>query len=332
MTYLVYHPAGHDDELRMALVEVQAGHWRGMRDLLRVTGARWRLRTSRTQVLAVAAARSDVVALWLREEPGCYDAWLMSARVAVERALRAQRKRHPQSLTFEARARTAVWEAIHRGPEDPVAWVCLLALAQLDTRQVREEHRVLSGEWGFPSGPWGLLNRIDQLDPFNREAYHRVVQFLLARDCGVDSSLAAVHDFGRYVAARRPAVSPLLLLPAYGYVEQKRRGAVDGAWRFFWADGPMVACTLDAFHQWFHKVPPVLRSVGDLSLLAYALWVGERRREAAEVFEALEPYACREPWASVYTGSSQADPGEALLLRARAESFSSHPSRARDRR
>jgi hypothetical protein len=28
---LVYHPAGHDDELRVALVELQAGRWRTAR-------------------------------------------------------------------------------------------------------------------------------------------------------------------------------------------------------------------------------------------------------------------------------------------------------------
>lgn len=322
MAGLVYHPAGHDDALRVALVEVQAGHWRAARDLLRATGVRWGLRTSRTQVLAVAAARSDVVEAWLREEPECYDAWLMSARVAVERALRAQRKCHSLALTFEARARTRVWEAIGRGPDDPVAWVCLLALAQLDVRQVREEHRVASSEVAFPAGPWGLLNEVNRRDPYNREAYHRAVQFLLARECGSGAALAAVHDFARLVAVQRPLGSPLLLLPAYAYVEQRRRGPVSGTWRFYWADA-MVGYTLDAFQYWFCQAPPEQRSVADLSLLAYALWAGERRAEAGEVFGALGVFAAREPWASVHTGSSQADPGEALFLRARAESLSS---------
>ncbi|QNP74949.1 hypothetical protein IAG44_39735 [Streptomyces roseirectus] len=320
MRRLVYHPAGHDDALRVALVELGAGHWRAMRDLLRATGERWGLRTSRTQVLAVAAARSDVTAVWVGEESGCYDAWLMSARVAVERALRARRTGHRQALTLEVRARTAVWEAISRGPGDPVAWVCLLALAQLDTRQVREEHRSPSGELGLPGGPWGLLREVDRRDPCNREAYHRVVQFLLARECATGGeSLAAVHDFGRLVASRQPWGSPVLLLPAYGYVERRRLGLADGAWRFYWADSPMTGYTLDAFHHWFRRVPPVQRSVADLSMLAYALWAGERRAEAAEVLRALEPYAAHEPWATVHTGSSQADPGEAMLLRARAE-------------
>ncbi len=99
---LVYHPAGHDDDLRVALVELQAGRWRQARELLWQTGTHWALRTARTQLLAVAAARSDVVDVWLAEEPDSYDAQLMAVRVAVERALRAHRQHHPQTLEFEA--------------------------------------------------------------------------------------------------------------------------------------------------------------------------------------------------------------------------------------
>ena len=332
MARLVYHPAGHDEALRVALVELRAGHWRAARDLLVVTGQRWALRTSRTQVLAVAAARSDVIGVWLREEPGCYDAWLMSARVAVERALRARRRGHSRALTFEARARSRVREAIEWGPGDPVAWVCLLALAQLDTCQVREEHRVLVGEMGLPSGPWGLLGEVNRRDPYNREAYYRFVQFLLAREARIGASLAVVHDFSRLTAGQHPPASPLLLLPAHAYMEQRRRGPMQHTWRLYWETDAMVGFSLDAFHGWFRKAPPVERSVADLSLLAYALWAGGQRPEAAEVFEVLEPWAAREPWASVHTGSARPDPGQALLLRARRESYASRPPKSGARR
>jgi len=331
MKHLVYNPAGHDEALRGALVELGAGHWRAARDLLAVTGQRWALRTSRTQVLAVAAARSDVIRVWLREEPGCYDARLMSARVAVERALRARRRGHSQALTFEARARERVWEAIERGPGDPVGWVCLLALAQLDTCQERDEHRVRVDEMGLPSGPWGLLNEVHRRDPYNREAYYRFIQFLLAREARIGASLAAVHDLSRLTALQHPPASPLLL-PAHACMEERRRRPMDHAWRLHWASDTMVGFTLDAFHGWFHQAPPVERSVADLSLLAYAAWAGGRLREAAEVFAALEPYAARDPWASVHTGSAHPDPGEALLLRARRESYASRLPKSGARR
>ncbi|MEU9473463.1 hypothetical protein AB0D78_44340 [Streptomyces avermitilis] len=317
---LVYHPAGHDDDLRVALVELEVGRWRAARELLRDTGTHWALRTSRTQLLAVAAARSDVVGVWLDEEPGSYDAQLMSVRVAVERALRAHRQQHPGSAGFEAKARRAALLAARRAPYDPVPWVCLMALAQIDVWQWRQEHRVKSAEPMLPSGPWGLLYEVNQRDPYNREAYHRVLQFMLALDVPRAAALAAVVDFGWSVAGQRPVGSPLLLLPAYAQIEQ-RRARVDPLWRRQWAEDPSLGYTLNAFHDWFHKAPPGLCSVSDLNHLAYALWAGHHYLEAAEVFEAMGPYAAREPWASVHDGAANPDPGEALLLRARAESL-----------
>lgn len=319
---LVYHPAGHDDDLGVALVELQAGRWRAARELLLCTGARWALRTSRTQLLAVAAARSDVVGVWLDDEPDSYDAQLMSARVAVERALRAHRQRHSQTLGFETRARRDALLAARRAPHDPVPWVCLLALAQIDTRQVRREHRVNPAEPMLPSGPWGLLYEVNQRDPYNREAYHRVLQFMLSLEGPSGASLATVFDFGRSVASQRPVGSALLLLPAYAQVEQRRQSRADPLWRRQWAQESTLDYTLNAFRDWFHKTHAEQRSVADLSLLAYALWAGHRYLEAAEVFEAMDPYAAREPWASVHDGAPGPDPGEALLLRARAESLS----------
>lgn len=318
---LVYHPAGHDDELRVALVELQAGRWRTARELLGETGTHWTLRTSRTQLLAVAAARSDVIGTWLAEEPSSYDAQLMAVRVAVERALRAHRQQHPQTLEFETKARRAALLAARRAPYDPVPWVCLVALAQIDTLQLRQDHRMRSTEPMLPSGPWRLLHEVNQRDPYNREAYHRVLQFLLALDGLRAASLAAVVDFGWSVAGQHPVGSPLLLLPAYAQVEQ-RRARVDPLWRRQWAEEPSLSYTLNAFHDWFRKAPPGLRSVTDLNHLSYALWAGHQYLEAAEVFEAMGPYAAREPWASVHDGAALADPGEALLLRARAESLS----------
>lgn len=319
---LVYHPAGHDEELGVALVELQAGRWRTARDLLLGTGTHWALRTSRTQLLAVAAARSDVVGVWLDEEPDSYDALLMSARVAVERALRANRQRHPQRMEFEIRARNEALLAARRTPYDPVPWVCLLALAQTDARQRRQEHRLKSIEPMLPSGPWGLLYEVNRRDPYNREAYHRVLQFILALESPWGPPLAAVFDFGRSVASQRPVGSPLLLLPAYAQIEHRRRSRADPLWRQQWAQESTLEYTLSAFHYWFRETPAAERSVADLNLLAYALWAGHQYLEAAEVFEGIGPYAAREPWASVQWGVAGPNPGESLLLRARAESLS----------
>ena len=222
---LVYHPAGHDEELRVALVELEAGRWRTARELLLETGTHWTLRTSRTQLLAVAAARSDVVGVWLAEEPDNYDAQLMAVRVAVERALRAHRQQHSQTLEFEIKARRAALLAARRAPYDPVPWVCLVALAQIDTQQLRQEHRLMSAEPMLPSGPWGLLYEVNQRDPYNREAYHRVLQFMLALDGLRASSLAAVVDFGWSVAGQRPVG---LATPASACVRADRAASGPG--------------------------------------------------------------------------------------------------------
>ncbi|MFD9107034.1 hypothetical protein [Streptomyces bottropensis] len=327
----VYHPAGHDDALHVALEDLGVGRWRTARKLLLDTGSHWALRTSRTQVLAVAAARSDVVSVWLGEEPNSYDAQLMSARVAVERALRAHRQQRPYTWEFEGRARREVLLAANRAPGDPVPWVCLLALAQIDTQLGRPEHRLVPTEPMLPHGPWGLLYEVNRRDPYNREAYHRLLQFLLALEGPAGASLAAGIDFGRWVVSQRPPASSLLLLPAYAQIEQRRRSRADPLWRQQWSQESTLDYTLSAFYEWFRKTPTELCSVADLNCLAYALWAGSQYLEAAEVFLAADPYAAREPWSSVHEGAAGPDPGEALLLRARAESLSyaqSHGQRA----
>ncbi|MEU9111789.1 hypothetical protein AB0D04_08375 [Streptomyces sp. NPDC048483] len=323
----LYNPAGLDDDLRVALVELQAGRWKAAQNLLRDTGAQWALRTSRTQMLAVAAARSDVVDVWLAEEPESYDALVMHARVSAERALRAHRRQHAAGAAgFDDKARQAALRAARWSSRDPVPWICLLALAQTDGRQQRPEHREWSAEPMLPSGPWGLLHQIHQRDPCNREAYHRVLQFLLSRDVPRSASLAAVFDFGRWVASWSPYDSPLLLLPAYAQIEQARQqraaGRADPLWRRTWTDEPTFTYTLKAFHGWFRTADPALRSLTDLHHLAFALWVSHQFLEAAEVFEAMGPYAAREPWLSVSGEPTGPDGGEALFLRSQRESMS----------
>ncbi|WP_328732816.1 hypothetical protein OHT20_31435 [Streptomyces caniferus] len=320
----VYHPAGGDDDLRVAMVELQAGRWRAARNLLLATSAHG-LRTSRTQVLAVAAAGADVVDVWLAEEPDAYDPQMMRARVFVERALRAHRQQHTGVAEFETRARHAAQMAAQRAPQDPVPWVCLLALAQIDRNQRRPEHRVRSAEPMLPPGPWQLLDEVVRRDPYNREAYHRVLQFLLSRNAPPSAQLASVFDFGRWVASWAPAGTPMLLLPAYAQVEQCRlqraEGKVHPLWRRQWAEEPMHSYSLDAFHGWFKKADPAMRSLTDLNYLAYALWAGHQYLEAAAVFTAMTPYATREPWASLEERPPGPNGGQELMLRARRESL-----------
>ncbi|SFY49400.1 hypothetical protein STEPF1_02637 [Streptomyces sp. F-1] len=185
-----YDPAGPDHALRAVLQDLRTGRWMAMRTLLAETTEAWRW-TQRTQILAAAAAGSDVVRAWLAEEPDCAHAAVMRARVGVERALRARRERHLRAHELWIEAWDAAQTATGLAPRDPVPWICLLALAQLDPGQRWAEHRADPPAPPLPPGPWELLAEAAARDPYNREAHHRVLQFLYARDGGREEPAAA---------------------------------------------------------------------------------------------------------------------------------------------
>lgn len=322
----VYSPAGFDVELRGALEELRAGHWMATRTLLARTGTHWGLRTSRSQVLAVVAAGSQVVEAWLREQPRDADARMMQARVAVERAVRAHRENHRRAAELEDLARRECWRAAEEMPVDPVPWVCLLALARLDQGQERREHRERAAEPMLPPGPWGLLYRVYERDRYNREAHHRMLHFLHALAENHLASRASPIDFVRWVSSWAPAGSELLALPLYAYVEQFRRQLAqkqnDPLLRQQWAHGPVARDTLTALNGWFDRTDPATQSVMDLNHLAHALWAGHRTEEAARVFTALGPYFTQQPWRHVAEEAGHPDAARNGFLRARAESLS----------
>ncbi|MFD9222675.1 hypothetical protein ACFWDI_22275 [Streptomyces sp. NPDC060064] len=311
----VYHPAGHDSELRTAMQDLRTGRWVSMRNLLTATSD-WALWTQRTQVLAAVAAGSDAVQAWRREEPRSLAATVMHCRVVVERALRAHREGHrrTQELWHEA------WEACrvagHQAPEDPVPWVCLLALAQLDEKQQMDEHRTAPpGPMLFP-GPWGLLAEADKRDPFNREAYHRMLQFVYARRSG--GHLSEAVNFVQWAASSAPSGSPLHALPLYVRVERYRREhGQEKALDLHWVTEDAARDAQRALHSWFNQVAPAGRSLLDLNYLSHALWGALQFPDAAPVFEALGPYYTTLPWA--YRTDSPGDAGlaEEVFLRAR---------------
>ncbi|QNA72050.1 hypothetical protein C8250_009160 [Streptomyces sp. So13.3] len=326
----VYHPAGHDAELRVALEEVGTGRWMAIRDLLARTGTQWDLRTSRSQVLAAAAARSGVVQAWLVEEPGSVDAQVMRARVAVERALHAGRAGHGSTEVLAWEAREASLIAADLARADPVPWVCLLALAQLDRGLRRVEHRVRPTEPMLPLGPWRLLDQVNARDPCSREAYHRVLQFLHAQAVG---SQAVALDFARWVGSWAPSGTALSVLPLYAYAEncrsQRARGAEDRLMRRQWAQEPIVLDVQRALTGWFHHPVPAARSVLDLNYLAHALWAAHQFTDAAQVFTALGPYAARLPWAYVTDDPGRPDLAEAEFVRARGQALAATEVAAR---
>ncbi|MFF4503139.1 hypothetical protein [Streptomyces sp. NPDC001401] len=313
-----YDPAGHDQALRAALQELRTGRWMTMRSLLADTRTWWQW-TQRTQVLAAAAAGTDVVRAWLAEEPSSVPAAVMHARVTVERSLRAHREDHRRTPELWREAWQVSDAATRLAPRDPVPWVCLLALAVLDREQRRPEHRVAAPEPTLPPGPWGLLAEAGRRDPYNREAYHRMLQFLYRRSSSGPPAEAAA--FAHWAAGAAPPGSALHVLPLYVRVERYRRsGGHDAALDLHWVAEDATREAGRALHSWFALTHPADRSLLDLNHLAHALWGALQFRDAARVFDALGPYCTSLPWAC-----RTSDPGDRaqaveVFLQARARS------------
>ncbi|MFJ9815086.1 hypothetical protein ACIRU3_07400 [Streptomyces sp. NPDC101151] len=289
-----YDPAGHDGALRTALQDLRTGRWMAMRALLADTTSWWQW-TQRTQILAAAAAGTDVVRAWLAEEPHSVPAAVMHARVGVERALRAQRERHRRTHQLWIEAWDAAQSATRTAPQDPVPWVCLLALAQLDPEQRWDEHRTPPPDPLLPPGPWGLLAEAGRRDPANREAHHRMLQFLYA----IDSSdrLAQAARYAQWAATSAPPGSALHVLPLYVRVERYRRaGGHDAALDLHWVAEDATREGQRALHSWFGHAPRAEQSLLDLNHLAHALWGALRFTDAARLFDAIGPYFTPPPW------------------------------------
>lgn len=330
----IYHPAGRDDLLRLAFEDLQTGRWMSTRRLLADTGANWALRTSRTQVLAAAAAGSDVVRAWRAEDPASVDAMVMRARVAVERALQAGRRRHPGVEDLAEQAREACHRAIeYADARDPVPWVCLLSLAQLDEQQLLPDHQWAAPELTLPHGPWGLMRDVYQRDPYNREAYHRMLQFLQVRAGG--SQQADALNFAQWVMTYAPPGSALLVLPLYAYAghyrfQREHPGTADPLARQQWMREHVVQDVDRALRFWFDNPASLPRALPDLSHLAHALWAAHRFADAAPVFQAMGRYATRTPWAYV-TDRAELATGEFVWARAQCLAAANAPAAARGR-
>lgn len=316
----VYHPAGHDNALRGVLQDLRTGRWLSMAQLLGDTArtADRSLWTRRTQVLAAVAAGSDVVQAWRTEQPHNIAAAVMHARVTVERALRAHREAHPRTGELWRLAWEACQEAARVAPADPVPWVCLLALAVLDDDRRMDQHRARPPGPMLPPGPWGLLAETDKRDPYNREAYHRMLQFLSSARHSGSGSLPEAVNFVQWAAASAPEGSALHVLPLYVRVERYRRErGQERALDLHWVAEDAGRDADRALHGWFDRTDPAAESLLDLNYLAHALWGALRFDAAARVFTALGPYWTPQPWA--YRTHDPADQAlaEELFIRAR---------------
>ncbi|MFE7116050.1 hypothetical protein ACFU99_11590 [Streptomyces sp. NPDC057654] len=303
------HPAGRDLALYQAVLEVKAGHWRTMDQVLAETRT-WSQWTTRTQVLATQAAKNNVVSLWLKEKPNVA-AGVMHARVLTEQALKAHREGSPetpeQARILEElvdRAREACRRADAAHPYDPVVPICLLALAETDrTGRFPEYHEAPPElEFDLPHGPWGLRKEAHRRDELCREAGHRMSRVLQAGPIPPHTTTKAVRlDFAHWATYTVPRGSPLYLLPLYAHVEdyreQRDRGrSMPSQW---WSSDTVRPVVRRAFELWFSHCNLKTSSLTDLNYLAFALAAGDFDEEAGAVFRIIGDYATPDPWRHV---------------------------------
>ncbi|WP_431681219.1 hypothetical protein [Kitasatospora sp. KL5] len=232
--------------------------------------------------------------------------------MAVERALTASVARDREAGRLEYGAREESLRATTEFPDDPVPWLCLLALASLDPKQRHQEHRYPTSEWMLPPGPWRLFDEAVRRDGLNREAHHRMLRYWQ-----VVYSPAAT-DFVLSVMPRVPPGSPLAALPLYLSVEQYRRTPRKDAVRRQWLHEVHFTRAAMAYESWCAAPTREPWPVVDLSYLAHALWASAQMGRAVEVFEALGPLASPQPW--IYVADSPDRAGD-FMETARTQAY-----------
>ncbi|MEV7197162.1 hypothetical protein AB0N81_35950 [Streptomyces sp. NPDC093510] len=300
------HPARDDEALRRVLQDASMGRWEGPRDLLGSTGPDWDRRIFRLQVLAEAGARLRFADTWAKAEPRSPHALALLANVQALRAMIVGRDAG-RTLMEEAwatsRAALDVW------PQDVAPLIVMLALL----RTHAPDRDTLCHVW----------EEIKQRDPWNREAHHEVITYLLPRHHGKPGEAAWWAEEQASVA---PQGLPIAALPLVALAEAHRsRQEQDqtpyGLTIHPWVDCPQIDPVLERW--WRYRAPqPHACFADDANYLGHALSFANRHHEALEVFDAIGPYATQVPWS--YCGQ----PRE-LFLRHRGWAYS--PPRRRHR-
>jgi hypothetical protein len=215
----IWDAAGRDRELSSAAIALKGDQKTPARELLAHTRrqATFDRRAYASAVLAAEVGDLNLAESWVEEEPQNADAWLLWARVAAQRALRAG-SRDSRTLPLVQIAERACRGAAVRCEQDPTPHVIALSLDRLLYRApVMAPAHV--AEFGIDApGPWDRLEQVMRRHPYNREAGQHLLTYFAALPGGDVSSVRAL---GRWAVSSSPRESALQLLPLYADVEYK---------------------------------------------------------------------------------------------------------------
>lgn len=212
-----WDPAGPDERLAAACIDVRSGIVGAAREVLAETRASndFARRGYASALLGALAARGNLPELWLRDTPRDPDALLLAARSASARAAKALRDQDSGAPRLVREAIGVIKTAALAWPQDPTPWVTMLGLIKHHQHATTNLLSVHSST-GL-TGPWNLVeDGIWTRDPNNRETGRHLLDHLGPKCGGSNQSMAVIANF---LAQQSPPHSPLRLLPLAARLE-----------------------------------------------------------------------------------------------------------------
>ncbi|MEU2596384.1 hypothetical protein [Streptomyces hirsutus] len=272
-------------EVAEAVRAAWEGDWRPGAALLAATGQDWDLRWDRLSALASAASQNDRwLSAWRAERPEDPDAAAVHAQALLYRAWDARGDGWAKDVPAERMAwfrqllpasLHAAQEAAALAPRDPSPWVTMVTAA----RGLALSHEEFRRLW----------SELTARAPHHFFGHLNALQYWGAKWCGSDR---LAHRFAQEAAASAPAHTLLPVLPLEASFERALQGPgpVPLAGRNPKSEIDAVLNAVAAAPT-DHPGLPLVRHV-----LAAALVLAGRGREALEQFRLLEPWVGAEPW------------------------------------
>ncbi|MFE3638131.1 hypothetical protein [Streptomyces sp. NPDC059168] len=288
------HPARDDASLRSVLDDTAMGRWEGARELLAATGTDWDRRIFRLQVLARAGVRLTFAETWAQAEPRSPHALALLATVQALKSMAVPRGGGNNVAMEQA------WETCDAAstalPADPTPYVVMLALLRYHSPDRDRQWRATVQK---------VWEQVEARDRWNREAHHELLTYMFPAWHGVGGEM---FHWAQERCAHAPRGLPLHALPLVALAESHRQRMEQEGHRYGltihpWTGNPS---TWQAWENWWAYRAPGRKHAAfheDANYLAHALSFANHHKEAAEVFDAIGPYATDVPWS--YCGDAQ---------------------------